>query len=179
MRRMSSRLLWGPHRRRRGWRIGALTAVMATAACAAPTTPQPTPIPPSPTIDRTTWDCPEPATTPLPDWASAGFATSQGTVPHFVGAQGEIVGVAFGWPLHAPRQEAGRSNKILWVARDDAGGRMTISAVERDTGRTSVVSLDGPGPSIVDMPAAGCWKLELAWTGHRDEVYVRYDAPTA
>jgi hypothetical protein len=30
----------------------------------------------------------------------------------------------------------------------------------------------GPGPSIIDVPAAGCWRFELSWPGHADQVYV-------
>jgi hypothetical protein len=32
----------------------------------------------------------------------------------------------------------------------------------------------GPGPSIIDLPAAGCWRLDLRWAGHSDTVDIRY-----
>jgi hypothetical protein len=32
----------------------------------------------------------------------------------------------------------------------------------------------GPGPSIIDLPAAGCWRLDLKWAGHADTLDVRY-----
>ena len=34
----------------------------------------------------------------------------------------------------------------------------------------------GPGPSYVNCPAAGCWTLNLSWSGHRDRVELRYVA---
>ncbi len=32
----------------------------------------------------------------------------------------------------------------------------------------------GPGPSIINLPAAGCWRLALHWAGHSDSLDVRY-----
>jgi hypothetical protein len=32
----------------------------------------------------------------------------------------------------------------------------------------------GPGPSGVDLPRAGCWRLRLRWSGHTDRLDVRY-----
>jgi hypothetical protein len=34
----------------------------------------------------------------------------------------------------------------------------------------------GPGPSIINLPAPGCWTLHLSWSGHRDELKLRYVA---
>jgi hypothetical protein len=34
----------------------------------------------------------------------------------------------------------------------------------------------GPGPSITDLPAPGCWTLRLSWSGHTDELKLRYMA---
>jgi hypothetical protein len=34
----------------------------------------------------------------------------------------------------------------------------------------------GPGPSIIDLPAPGCWTLRLSWSGHTDELRLRYVA---
>jgi len=35
---------------------------------------------------------------------------------------------------------------------------------------------DGPGPSIVDLPEAGCWKLDLTWGDHTDHLELAYAA---
>lgn len=32
----------------------------------------------------------------------------------------------------------------------------------------------GPGSSIIDMPAPGCWNLLLAWSGHTDSMAITY-----
>jgi hypothetical protein len=32
----------------------------------------------------------------------------------------------------------------------------------------------GPGPSIIDLPKAGCWTLDLRWSGHTDTVRLEY-----
>jgi hypothetical protein len=31
-------------------------------------------------------------------------------------------------------------------------------------------------PSIIDLPAPGCWTLHLSWSGHTDEIQLRYVA---
>jgi hypothetical protein len=32
----------------------------------------------------------------------------------------------------------------------------------------------GPGPSIINLPVAGCWRLNLRWSGHSDVLDVSY-----
>jgi hypothetical protein len=112
----------------------------------------------------------------LPVWARAGFTPPTAPQPHVVGVNGSIVGVLFGYPLRSPARPD-RNNKILWVSRVAAHGPLTIEA--RLSGSTRVESRrveDGPGPSIIDMPAAGCWIFTLSWSGHHDQVAVRYSA---
>jgi hypothetical protein len=98
-------------------------------------------------------------------------------MPHVMGAQGKIVAIL--WAphdaLHAPPL-ANQANKILWVSRLDVQpGPLTIQATLNGTDRTATRVLpDGPGPSYVDLPAAGCWTLNLSWSGHRDQVELRY-----
>jgi hypothetical protein len=36
---------------------------------------------------------------------------------------------------------------------------------------------DGTGPSIIDVPAAGCWRLTFSWSGRRDTLDLNYLAP--
>jgi hypothetical protein len=43
--------------------------------------------------------------------------------------------------------------------------------------RTATRSVPGgPGPSIINLPAPGCWTLHLTWSGHTDELKLRYTA---
>jgi hypothetical protein len=32
----------------------------------------------------------------------------------------------------------------------------------------------GPGPSIVNLPTPGCWRLTLGWAGQVDTLDLRY-----
>jgi hypothetical protein len=118
----------------------------------------------------------------LPAWARAGFHPPTQRIPHVVGRSGAIVAILFGYPLTAP-PPATRNNKILWVSRIPVAspGRLRISAQRmNDTQplgkpvRRSV--LGGPGPSIIDLPAPGCWRLSLTWAGREDTVDLRYSA---
>jgi hypothetical protein len=99
-------------------------------------------------------------------------------MPHVMGAQGKIVAILWARhdALHAPPL-ANQANKILWVSRADvpAGGPLTIRATLNGTDRTTTRELpNGPGPSYVNLPVAGCWTLNLSWSGQRDQVEMRY-----
>jgi hypothetical protein len=34
--------------------------------------------------------------------------------------------------------------------------------------------LGGPGPSIINLPASGCWRLTLRWSGRVDSLDLDY-----
>ncbi|TQJ22870.1 hypothetical protein FBZ33_3131 [Micromonospora sp. A202] len=116
----------------------------------------------------------------LPDWADAGFS-GDARVPHVFGAKGDIVAVVFAHPLRQHRKD-GSNNKILWVARaattspdTSAPATLVITATldGTDTRVTREVA-GGPGPSIIDMPQPGCWRLDLRWSGHTDTMDLVY-----
>lgn len=111
---------------------------------------------------------------PLPEWARAGFSGDARAV-HVIGVQGEIAAVLFGHPLTYDRKD-GVSNKILWVSREASEpGTLTIKARWQGTGEPVLREVSpGPGPSIVDLPQAGCWRLDLAWPGHTDTMDLVY-----
>ena len=122
-----------------------------------------------------------------PSWARSGFGPGA-SVPYVVGDRGDIVAVLLGDPLHAPPLP-GRASKILWVAREGTGpapsGQTTKLEIEArldrsDRGNSELVVsrevADGPGPSIVDLPQAGCWNLSLSWSGHTDTLAIVYQA---
>ncbi len=108
----------------------------------------------------------------LPGWAQAGFGPGGLHTPHVVGDRGQIIGVLFGdLRVHQP---AGTHNKILWVAKGGFGP-LHIQARLEGASRTVTRTLpDGPGPSYVDMPAAGCWQMSLSWDGFHDTAAFRY-----
>jgi hypothetical protein len=101
-------------------------------------------------------------------------------MPHVMGEAGNIVAIL--WAprdaLHSPPLQD-TNNKILWVSRIPltAPDPLVIKATLVGSTRTATVSVPGgPGPSIIDLPAPGCWTLRLSWSGHRDELKLRYVA---
>jgi hypothetical protein len=119
----------------------------------------------------------------LPVWMRAGFSGQAPRIPHVFGRRGTIGGVLFGWPLHAP-PAPGRNNKILWVPRRPAKSVAALwIRLQRMQGAQPVgapirrIIPTGPGPSIVDVPSAGCWRLTLSWSGRRDTLDLPYTPP--
>ncbi|WP_225854732.1 hypothetical protein [Micromonospora sp. ALFpr18c] len=116
----------------------------------------------------------------LPDWAQTGFH-GDARAPHVLGAQGHIVAVLFGNPLAQVRRD-GSNNKILWVSRPATASAdptspatLVITATLDGTGTRVTREVDGgPGPSIIDMPSAGCWHLDLRWGGRSDSMDLVY-----
>lgn len=112
----------------------------------------------------------------LPTWARGGFTPANQAIPHVVGANGDIAGVLFGYPLSSPRDDD-RSNKILWVSKPKTvpGSTLKIHATLDGTSTVADRQVEGgPGPSIIDLPKAGCWSLDLRWSGHTDTVQLQY-----
>jgi hypothetical protein len=105
-------------------------------------------------------------------------------MPYVLGTRGDIVAVL--WARHDPLvtpAPPGRNNKILWVSRlpVPVGSTLEITA-RRLIGGAAVGPVQqrtvqgGPGPSLIDMPAAGCWQFTLRWSGHTDTVDLPYAA---
>jgi hypothetical protein len=108
----------------------------------------------------------------LPSWARAGFSPAGLHTPHVLSDGGDIIAVLFvNLRVHQP---AGTHNKILWVAKVGYGP-LNIRAQLEGTSRIVARTLpDGPGPSYVNMPAAGCWQMSLTWSGYHDTMALRY-----
>lgn len=116
----------------------------------------------------------------LPAWARTGFSAPRPRLPHVLSERGRIAALLFGDPLRSPPTRD-RANKILWVSRlplravSDLrihaqrmyGARRVGSPVRR-------VVVGGPGPSGIDLPHPGCWRLSLRWSGHLDRIDLRY-----
>ncbi len=89
--------------------------------------------------------------------------------------------VLFAHPLRQVRED-GSNNKILWVARaattsPDPVAPATLVITARLDGTDTQVIREvpgGPGPSIIDLPQAGCWRLDLSWSGHTDTMDLVY-----
>jgi hypothetical protein len=124
----------------------------------------------------------------LPAWARAGFSEPRPRTPYELGASGRIAAIPFG-SLNSP-PSADHTNKILWVShvstRPDVstlpGASLRILAqrmigTRRDGTPVMRVVTGGPGPSIIDLPAAGCWRLTLRWSGWTDQLDLQYNRP--
>src|SRR5450631_593462 len=113
----------------------------------------------------------------LPGWATAGFSDPKSPVPYVSGDRGDIIAILFAQPLTSP-PAAGRGNKILWVSQLPAStpGDLNIEASLGPSLVTRTVP-GGPGPSLVDLPRAGCWHLTLRWGGHIDTMSLLYSKP--
>jgi len=111
-------------------------------------------------------------TAPLPSWARTGFSPAGYRTPHVIGRHGRILAVLFvTLRVHQPPDVG---NKVLWVS-NTGYGPLHIRATLEGTTRTVTRTLpDGPGPSYVDMPAAGCWRMTLTWAGHSDALALEY-----
>lgn len=120
--------------------------------------------------------------TVLPVWARAGFSEPRPRMPFVLGRSGRIAAILWG-PLDSP-PAADHNNKILWVARvpSQSGGNLIIQA-QRMLGTMALGApvnrtvTGGPGPSIIDLPSTGCWRLTLHWPGSTDQVDLRYRRP--
>jgi hypothetical protein len=116
----------------------------------------------------------------LPSWARTGFHPPTQPMPHELGRSRRIVAIVFGYPLLSPPSRQ-RSNKILWAARRANGTALWIRArrmagSDRVGAPVSRVIAGGPGPSIVNLPAPGCWRLTLRWAGETDTLDLEYVA---
>lgn len=118
----------------------------------------------------------------LPAWARGGFSDARPKIAHITGRSGTIMGILFAQPLESPPAKT-HNNKILWVSSVDTQKITDLSIrAQRMVGARTVGSRvlrvvhGGPGPSIIDLPAAGCWRFALRWAGHSDTLDVRYVA---
>lgn len=98
--------------------------------------------------------------------------------PYVLGTPPMVGGTIFGYPLRAGHP-SNPANKILWEVDGPPYGSLDITA--HPVGQaTPVVSQSvgflagGELPSIVDMPQAGCWHFDLAWSGQRAAVELMY-----
>lgn len=73
------------------------------------------------------------------------------------------------------------TNKILWVERQPSNSPTALGihaqllhggvAVGKPVTR---VVVGGPGPSIINVRAPGCWRFTLSWSGRSDTLDLLY-----
>ncbi|HKE64958.1 MAG TPA: hypothetical protein VKB59_09975 [Micromonosporaceae bacterium] len=181
----------GVHR----WRATAMLSglLLIVAGCTgSPATPRrdatahPSPIAPTTAAPPTTnagaaADAPcqfKLRTDDLPTWARSGFRGPPWNAwPYAVSSGGDIVAVLFGYPFVAPEPSAAESqNKILWVPKDPSAGELTVDARLVGTSQNADVGDISFGPSIVDVPKPGCWRMTLHWLGPTETIDIMYGA---
>ncbi|GAA1757203.1 hypothetical protein [Luedemannella helvata] len=171
-------------------RVIALTSAvclaLAVAACTgepdadAPATPAPTSAAPAVlTMIRANSTCEHVGTTPAPVWvddAGPGLPATQ-----VRSAKGDVVAAIFGEPLRAAPRDDGRNNKILFIVGKPRNGEpLRVTATPAGGGAATTATQEansGPGeiyPTIVDVPAPGCWHLDLSWAGNTDSMDLLY-----
>jgi hypothetical protein len=106
-----------------------------------------------------------------PLWAQGGWTHTNGTtpwpVPWAFGTEHTTVAYLFATQLVAgtsPRVD-GSQNKVLWEAKDSASGGNVVVEGHRLGESLPVVTIPG-GPSITDVPTAGCWTFRLSWNSN-------------
>lgn len=120
----------------------------------------------------------------LPVWTRGGFSNPRPRMHYELGRAREIAAILWADPLLFP-PPSDHNNKILWVSRrePDAPGFALWIHAQRMIGIRTVgspvtrVVAGGPGPSIINLPAAGCWRINLAWSGSRDTLDLQYSNP--
>jgi hypothetical protein len=118
----------------------------------------------------------------IPAWARTGFSDPRPRMPYELGHAGNIAAIVWGFPLLSPPPRT-HNNKILWVSRVtiQPGSDLRIAAQRMQgthpLGATvSRTVMGGPGPSIINLPASGCWRLTLRWSGRVDSLDLDYAA---
>lgn len=112
----------------------------------------------------------------LPGWARTGFSGDGSGVPHVLGRDGGILAVLFNYPPVASA-DPNVANKILWVSRLPQQPMRPLRIQATLTGTKSSVYREipgGPGPSSVNLPTPGCWRLALSWSGHTDVMTLKF-----
>jgi hypothetical protein len=105
-----------------------------------------------------------------PLWAQGGWSHAKGTpwpVPWAFGTQGDTVAYLFAIQLVAgtsPRVD-GSQNKVLWEAKDSPSGANLLVEGHPLGASQPVVTIPG-GPSITDVPTAGCWTFRLSFSSN-------------
>jgi hypothetical protein len=102
-----------------------------------------------------------------PVWAQDGWSVSKGAawpVRWAFGTDSETLAYVFATQLVAggsPRAN-GTNNKVLWEVKDSPS-RGVVLVEGHPLGRSQPVVTVAGGPTITDVPTAGCWTFRLSW----------------
>ncbi|TMF71513.1 MAG: hypothetical protein E6H82_14825 [Chloroflexi bacterium] len=147
--------------------VAALVLIVFIACTTSPAAPAHVQTSPKATVHTLAGGC---AGTTLTDaeppvWAQSGWSVAKGApwpVPWASGTNGDAVAYVFATQLVAgssPRVD-GSSNKVLWLAKDSSAA---ANVSGHPLGKSQPVVTIAGGPSITDVPTAGCWTFRLTW----------------
>lgn len=117
----------------------------------------------------------------LPTWAAAARIDH---ARYVISADGLALGVLWADPMVAGQPGPDQpSNKILWIVnRPREGSDLVVTAQPHERSAPTLAhsfeANSGPGeiyPSIIDVPEAGCWEMQLEWAGHQTALLVPYE----
>ncbi len=155
------------------WRGAGLATALLLLACGCTTSPTTAAqVQPSPKAAVHTFNggC---AGTVLTDaepplWAQGGWTKlTPWPVPWAFGTENTTVAYLFATQLvagNSPRVD-GSQNKVLWEAKDSPSGANVLVEAHPLGESQPVVTIPG-GPSITDVPTAGCWTFRLSWNSN-------------
>ena len=103
-----------------------------------------------------------------PVWAQGGWTKlTPWPVPWAFGTNSDSIAYLFATQLVAgtsPRVD-GSQNKVLWIVEDSpSGGGVVVEG--RPLGQSQPLVTIAGGPSITDVPTAGCWTFQLSWSAN-------------
>jgi hypothetical protein len=161
-----------PHRRSHGTGLAALLILLAVGCTSSPAASAQVHSSPSVPVHSFAGGCAGTVLTDAepPVWAQGGWSVAKGTpwpVPWAFGTQGDTVAYLFATQLVAggsPRVD-GSQNKVLWESKDSPSGA-NVSVEGRPLGQSQPVVTIAGGPSITDVPTAGCWTFRLSWSSN-------------
>jgi hypothetical protein len=161
--------------------IALAVAAMVAAGCSSQRSSTPSPTPQA--SIQAAGSC---GSTPvlqggIPAWLDDAGAHNNPGLPYVIASPPQAAGFLFAQPLKVGHPE-NPTNKILWVVRKLRKGQsleITGHPVNATVPSIDVVEApnSGPGeiyPSVVDVPQAGCWHLDLAWAGNHASVELLY-----
>ena len=112
-----------------------------------------------------------------PEWARAGLNYGAGdwALPWALSDSGNVVAHLFARQLVAGGERPdGSANKILWNVRDVAAGLQVIAHPDATTQPRITISGQMTNgnqmPSIVALPAPGCWAFAISWGTKHDSL---------
>jgi hypothetical protein len=89
---------------------------------------------------------------------------------------GDLIAVLFNYPP-VSATEPGQGTKILWKSRLPQEPMQPLRIEATLDGSTTTLIREipgGAGPSLVQLPTAGCWRLALSWSGHQDRMTLQF-----